>query len=122
MTTPAFWVPEGEQLFRATIHTQGPWNPQFQHGGPPAALLVRQMEQCAPRPEMILARVAIDILGSIPLATLQATARIVRPGRRVELLEAFLEYEGRPVMHASGWRIRVPSTRPPVTEAGTVPP
>jgi Thioesterase-like superfamily len=122
MTTSAFWIPEGEHVFRATIHTQGPWNPQFQHGGPPAALLVRQMEQCAPRPEMVLARVAIDILGPIPLATLQATARIVRPGRRVELLEAFLEYEGRPVMHASGWRIQVPSMRPPVTETGTVPP
>ena len=59
--TEAFWIPEGNQLFRATIHTQGPWNPQFQHGGPPAALLVRQLEACSPREDMVLARVSIDI-------------------------------------------------------------
>ena len=56
MTPSAFWIPVSASVFQATIHTQGPWNPQFQHGGPPAALLVRQMEQCTPRPEMVLAR------------------------------------------------------------------
>jgi hypothetical protein len=122
MTTPAFWVPEGKDVFRATIHTQGPWNPQFQHGGPPAALLVRQMEQCSPQPEMVLARVTIDILGPVPLAALRATACLVRPGRRVEFLEAFLEYEGRPVMHASGWRVQAPSARPDVPKTGNIPP
>ncbi len=118
MILPAFWIPESEQVFRATIHTQGPWNPQFQHGGPPAALLVRQMEQCAPRPEMVLARVTIDMLGPIPLATLRATARLVRPGRKVELLEASLEYEGRTLMRATGWRIQAPSARPEVKDTG----
>jgi hypothetical protein len=114
--TQAFWIPEGNNIFRATIHTQGPWNPEFQHGGPPAALLVRQMEQCSPRSDMMLARVTIDLLGPIPIASFHAHARLVRPGRSVELLEASLEYEGRPVMHASGWRIRIPSERPPVAE------
>jgi hypothetical protein len=122
MTPPAFWIPESEQIFRATIHTQGPWNPQFQHGGPPSALLVRQMEQCSPRSEMVLARVTIDILGPIPLAALRATARLIRPGRKVELLEAFLEYEGRFLMRATGWRIQAPSVRPDVLDAGLVPP
>lgn len=118
--TPAFWIPEGNNIFRATIHTQGPWNPQFQHGGPPAALLVRQMEQCSPRADMLLARVTIDILGPIPIASLHAHARLVRPGRSVELLEATLEYEGRPVMRASGWRVRIPADRPAVVESDYV--
>jgi hypothetical protein len=116
MATQAFWIPEGNNIFRATIHTQGPWNPQFQHGGPPAALLVRQLEQCSPRSDLLLARVSIDILGPIPIASLQAHAHLIRPGRSVELLEAFLEYEGRPVMHARGWRIRISSDSPTVTE------
>jgi hypothetical protein len=122
MIPPAFWIPESEQVFRATIHTQGPWNPQVQHGGPPAALLVRQMEQCAPRPEMVLARVTIDLLGPIPLAALRATARLVRPGRKVELLEASLEYEGRALMRATGWRIQAPSVRPEVQDTSNAPP
>lgn len=121
MTTQAFWIPEGNDMFRATIHTQGPWNPQFQHGGPPAALLVRQMEHCSPRPDTVLARMTVDIFGPIPIATLRAYARLVRPGRSVELLEAFLEHEGRTVMHASGWRIRLPDDHPPAADPESAP-
>ncbi len=122
MTAPAFWFPEGKDVFRATIHTQGPWDSRFQHGGPAAALLVRQIEECSPRPEMVLARVTIDILGPIPLAALRASARLVRPGQSVELLEASLEYDGRAVMRACGWRIVAPSVRPDVPQPGQAPP
>ena len=122
MTPSAFWIAVSESVFQATIHTQGPWDPQFQHGGPPAVLLVRQMERCTPRPEMVLARVKVDILGPIPLAPLRATARLVRPGRKVELLEAVLEDEGRALMQATAWRIQAPSAHPAVPEGGTVPP
>jgi hypothetical protein len=70
---------------------------------------------------MMLGRVSIDILGPVPIDTLSAHARVIRPGRSVELLEAFLEQDGRPVMHASSWRIRTPSDRPPVTESEHAP-
>lgn len=121
MSDSAFWIPEGDDYFRATRHTQGPWNPQFQHGGPPGALLVRQMEQCKPRPDMLLARVTIEILGPVPIDRLRATARLLRPGRSVELLEAVLEHDGRPVMRAAGWRVRVSSERPPAPEIEQAP-
>lgn len=121
MSTQAFWIAEENNLFRPTIHTQGPWNPQFQHGGPPAALLVRQMEQCSPKPDMILARVTVEILSPIPLTPLHSYARITRPGRSVERLEAFLELDGRLLAHASGWRIRVSTAQPDVTEADKAP-
>ena len=42
--------------------------------------------------ELMLERVSINILGPIPIATLSAHARLVRPGRNVELLEASLEH------------------------------
>jgi hypothetical protein len=41
---PPFFVPDGE-AFVATESTRGPWSRQHQHGGPPAALLGRAMEQ-----------------------------------------------------------------------------
>lgn len=111
--TEAFWVPEGNDLFRATLHTQGPWSPHFQHGGPPAALLTRQIEHCSPREDMMLARISIDILGPVPIAIHSARARIIRSGKSVELLEATLVHEDRPVMRATAWRIRLPNERPP---------
>src|SRR5258707_1725424 len=75
--TEAFWIPEGNGMFRATIHTQGPWSPQFQHGGAPAALLVRQLEICSPREDMMLARVSIDILAPVPIASFTASATVL---------------------------------------------
>jgi hypothetical protein len=120
MTNDAFWIPEGNDRFRATLHTQGPWSPSFQHGGPPAALLVRQIEHCAPREDMLLARISIDILGPVPIATLSATARIIRPGKSVELLEATLTHEERLVMRATAWRVKLPNQRPPADEPETM--
>lgn len=121
-TAGAFWLPEGNERFRATLHTQGPWNPSFQHGGPPGALLVRQIERCSPRPDMMLARISIDILGPIPITTLHAHARIIRPGRSVEQLEATLEHDGRAVMRATAWRVLLPTTHPTSVDEPELPP
>jgi len=71
---------------------------------------------------MILARISIDILGPVPITTLHASARLIRPGRSVELLEASLEHDGRIIMRASAWRIRVPTDRPPAEEPDMPPP
>lgn len=122
MIPKAFWIPESEQVFRPTLSTQGPWHPQFQHGGPPAALLVRQMELCSPRPDMMLARVSMDIFAPLPLLPLRAVARVVKPGRKVEMLEATLEYEERVVMRATGWRIQMPNVRPEASANESAPP
>src|SRR5215213_7462816 len=54
---------------------------------------------------MRLARVAIDILGPVPLAPLTVEARMVRPGRSVELLEAVLAGPDGDVMRAGAWRV-----------------
>ena len=76
---------------------------RFQHGGPPAALLARAVDR---DPNKLVARVAFDILKPVPLAPLTVTSNVVRPGKRVELVEAALIHEGAPVMRASAWRVR----------------
>lgn len=102
----AFYLPLGSGRFTATEATAGPWDPGQQHAGPPSALLTRAIEAVDPRPELRLARIAVDILGPLPLGELGVTARVLRPGRSVELLEAELAAGGRPVMRATGWRVR----------------
>jgi Thioesterase-like superfamily len=103
----AFYEPlddEGRR-WRATAHTSGPWDPGAQHGGPPSALLGRAMERCAPREEMTFVRVTCEILGAVPVGELEVSARVVRPGRSVELVEAVLSAGGRDAVRASGWRV-----------------
>src|SRR4029077_5567016 len=97
MTVPAgnilgvadsFFVPLGEGRWLATVHTTGPWDERAQHGGPPSALLGPTMQRCEPREDMIVARFPPEILSSIPVGEVEVRARLARPGRSVQLLEA----------------------------------
>ncbi len=43
-TVQPFYVATGPSTFLSTPSTAGPWGPDSQHGGPPAALLTRAVE------------------------------------------------------------------------------
>jgi hypothetical protein len=102
----SFFVPLGNGRWLATEHTSGPWDARSQHGGPPSALLAREIELCAPRDDVMVARVTVEILGAIPVAELDVSARLLRDGRSVQLVEASMSYVGRDVARATGWRVR----------------
>lgn len=85
---------------------RGPWDPDAQHGGAPAALLGREIERCPAAGEMLVARVTVEFLRPVPLAALRARTRMLRPGRRVQLVEASLDAGGVEVCRATALRIR----------------
>ena len=116
----AFYEPLGGGRYSSTRYTAGPWDPRSQHAGPPAALLGRAMERCDPRDGTLLARVTYEILGPVPVAEVEVEARVARPGRTVELLEAELRAGGRAVMTARAWRL--PGTTAPTVADGDPPP
>jgi len=102
---PAFYEPDGAG-FLATELTRGPWDPDAQHAGPPAALLGRALEGLPEAADFQVCRVTFEILRSIPIGPVEARARIVRPGRRVQMLEAELRVDGEVLMMARAWRLR----------------
>jgi Acyl-CoA thioesterase C-terminal domain/Acyl-CoA thioesterase N-terminal domain len=103
----SFYVPLGEDGgWLATPHTTGPWDAGTQHGGPPSALLGRAIQRCAHRDDMIVARLTCEILRAIPVGGIHVHARLARPGRSVELLEAAMTADGREVARATAWRVR----------------
>jgi hypothetical protein len=117
----SFYVPLGDGLWRATRHTNGPWGPGAQHGGPPSALLGRAIQRCQPRAEMMITCFTCEILRAIPVGDIEVQARLVRPGRSVELLEATASADGREVARATAWRV-LRTTSPPVKPRLPVPP
>jgi Thioesterase-like superfamily len=117
----SFYVPLGDGRWRATVHTTGPWDTSAQHGGPPSALLGRAVQRCRPREDMIIARFTCEILGAIPVGEISVQARLTRPGRSVELLEATASAAGREVARATAWRVRK-TADVPVTSRLSAPP
>lgn len=116
--TDAFYLPDpaDPNRFLPTELTRGPWSPDAQHAGPPSALLGYAIERCAPRPEFQVGRVAVEILGPIPLAPLTVETRVARSGRSVDLIEARLSTARGPVMQANAWRFRRAEPELPLPE------
>ena len=83
------YEPDGD-TFVPTGLTRGPWDRNFQHAGPPAALLAHAVELAGQVEPGQAGRLAYDILRPVPLAPHRIETRTVRPGRNVEQLEATL--------------------------------
>jgi hypothetical protein len=101
----AFFFADGECLV-ATELTRGPWDPGAQHAGPPSALLARAIERLGGADAWRVGRITVEILRPVPIAPLTVDARVVRPGRRVEHVQATLSAEGEELLRASAWRLR----------------
>ena len=99
----SFFIKESNDLFIPTEFSRGPWDMRFQHGGPPAALLGRAVDR---DDDKQVAQISLDILRPVPVTPLTVKTNVVRPGKRVELIEAALISEGHPVMRAKAWRVR----------------
>ncbi|MGW8591039.1 thioesterase family protein [Dietzia sp. NPDC055340] len=101
---------DGWEVFRASEHTVSAWGPELQHGAPPSAILTRAMDRLDGTDGTRISRIAVDLLGPVPLGELRTRARIARPGKRIQLVESELEAGGRVVARASAWRMRAGDT------------
>lgn len=94
-------------FYHPTPQTEGPWSPDAQHGGPPAALLAGAVEKCPTDVEMMVARITIELLRPVPLQPLRLVSEVVRPGRKVQLVSATLWHQDTEVARGLGLKIRL---------------
>jgi Thioesterase-like superfamily len=100
---PVFEVLDGGLV--ATELARGPWDQGAQIGGASAALLVRALERL-PNPDGLhLARVTFEFMRPAPIGPVEIRAEVVRPGRRVQLLEGSMVSDGADVVRARALRI-----------------
>ncbi len=111
----AFYLLDGDR-FVSSHYTRGPWTPDAQHAGPPAALVARAVERLDPRDDMRVARFTMEVLRPIPVTPLRIEATVVRPGRRVQFVRASLSNGDGDIAHASAWRIRTSEEPVPGTD------
>jgi len=99
MNPLALFVRDGEG-YRASELSLGPWFPGALHGGPPAALMAHVLAGQVPEP-LRLARISLELVRPVPVGPLALGVEVVRPGRRVTLLDGVLrDPEGTEVLRA----------------------
>jgi len=121
----------GDACFRATEHTLGAWSAAEQHIAPSLGLLAHVIERDrdARRDDRLpLTRLSYDILGTVPVAEVDVTVRVLRPGRSIELVEATMSHGGRAVLVLRAWLMqRFPTAHlagsplPPIPSAEQMP-
>jgi acyl-coenzyme A thioesterase PaaI-like protein len=106
MTLEAVFVRAGER-YRATEAALGPWYEGALHGGAPAALLVHAVTAAGGDPSLRLARMTYEFVRPVPIGELSVEVELVRPGRRVSLLDAsLLDSQGTEVTRARAQLLR----------------
>jgi hypothetical protein len=89
MDSESVFVRDGD-AYLATDLALGPWAPGALHGGAPAALLAGAFAQAAPSPALRPARITFEFVRPVPVGPLGVRIEVVRPGRRVTLLDGSL--------------------------------
>lgn len=98
-----------EHRFLATEEVSGAWNIAEQHIGPALGLLVHAVEVDRVRRRadgLMVGRLSYDILGTVPVAPVDVTVTVARPGRTIELVEASMRHDGRDVVRLRAWLMR----------------
>jgi hypothetical protein len=97
--------------FVATELSRGPWDASAQHGGAPAALLVRAFERLPASDGLAIARLTYELLRPAPVGEVEVDAEVVRPGRRVQLLRGVMrDADGIEVVRARALQVRAAET------------
>lgn len=118
----AMFVPDGDDAVIATLLTQGPWDPDAQYGGTPAALLTWAVERVPTLVPMRIARLTVDMHRPVPLGRLGVGAEVVREGKRLQIVVATLtDPAGVEVARATALRFRVADGPDAPTDPGLPP-
>ncbi len=102
----AYFKREGAHAFHPTSHVSGAWNEQEQHIAPAIGLLTHMVERDRDQRRddgLVIGRLSYDILGTLPMDTVETSVSVVRPGRTIELVEATLSHGDRPAVRMRAW-------------------
>lgn len=93
--------------FLPTRESRAGWYPDALHGGPVAALFARAFEAVPAPVPMMITRITIDLMRQVKTVPLAVATRVVRTGKRIQVMEASLEAQGVEVARVSALRIRL---------------
>ena len=113
-----FYKQKHHGLFEASPATVGPWDPKLQHGSPVVSLLATRLA----KEGMRVAHVSLDFLGPVPVAEMEVTTQIDRPGKKIELRSAIASVDAKPRVRVSAWLLQTSEGKTPSVHLDDEPP
>ncbi|MDE0231924.1 MAG: thioesterase family protein [bacterium] len=111
---PAPYLPTSDpEVVDSTPLSRSGWYKDGQHGGLVAGLLARAMEAVPTLTPMEVARLTVDIFRVVPTVPLRVTTSVLREGKRIQLVRAYLSAGDTQVAQATAMRLRVADRPPP---------
>jgi hypothetical protein len=120
MSDEGVFARDGEQ-FVPGPHAIGPWAKDRLHGGPVIGLIARAVERAQPDPELVLARLSVDMFRPVPAAPLAVRLETLRKGSRLTLLRASV-LGGDGAELAQGTALLLRASDAAASEASVAPP
>ncbi|MBJ31059.1 MAG: hypothetical protein CL466_06520 [Acidimicrobiaceae bacterium] len=113
---------EADGLLLPGLLTGGPWNPDFQHGGPVSGILAHLVETPESPAPMRTVRHTVDMMRGVPLTPIRPEVEVLRSGRRIQVVRASLfagpdvtaDSGGVEVARATSLRMRIADDPNPV--------
>jgi hypothetical protein len=106
---PAYYIREGDAFVPTGIGVS-PWNGTSQVGLALAGLAGHVLSAVPTMEPMLTTRISIDILGAVPLEPLIPEIRMLRDGRRMQVVDAEFTAAGRLWLRATAVRARLADT------------
>lgn len=92
----------GDNRFRASALTRGPWHAQQQHAGPPIALVAYALEAAAqPHGLLHMARLTANLLRPVPIADIEVRVQQDYVGRNAGHFSAVALADGKELIRAT---------------------
>lgn len=117
---PALYRRDGDRFLPSAL-TGGPWAPGVQAGSATSALLAWAVEQVPTLAPMRTVRYTFDLLRPAPMHELSARSRVLREGKRIQVVEASLHDGDLVVACCRALRLRRGHASPPVAENPALP-
>jgi hypothetical protein len=102
----SIFEPARDGRYVPTEASLSPWSDRAMHGSPPTMLMAREIERFSAEQPMLVARLTVELLRPVGRVPLEVRSRLVRPGRKVQLVEASLWNGEQEVARATGVRLR----------------
>jgi len=102
--TESLFIQEGK-IYTPTEKALGPWGGGMLHGGASSGLIGHALDEASGRNELQFTRISLDMFRPVPQSPLTIESRIVRDGKRVQVIDVSVIANGKEVARGTGLKM-----------------